>query len=159
MPTINRLAYSNSFLKSLNNSNYPFQPDVQLQSTLNDIMMCRKRTKRGCRGGMNLDRKIQVVKPFKRLPQQPPVNERGVNPFNLTQIKPVASASSHRHFKCEFPTFFLSNAQSVVNKLDEFELLLHQESVDVAVIRVSVPPKHTRLCTFNWRLWMVFKIS
>ena len=74
-----------------------------------------------------------MVKPFKRLPQQPPVNERGVNPFNLTQIKPVASASSHRHFKCEFPTFFLSNAQSVVNKLDEFELLLHQEPVDVAV--------------------------
>ena len=90
MSTINRLAYSPSFLKSLNNNYYPFQPDVQLQSTLNDIMMCRKRTKRGCRGGINLPRKIQVVKPFKCLPQQPPVNERGVNLSNLTQIKPVA---------------------------------------------------------------------
>ena len=69
---------------------------------------------KNCRGGMNLPRKIQVVKPLnKRPPQQPPVNERGVNPANLTQIKPVASTSSHRHFKCEFPTFSLSNAQSL----------------------------------------------
>ena len=63
MPTINRLAYSPSFLKSLSNSNYPFQPDVLLQSTLNDIVMCRKRTKtckRGCRGGMNLIPRILV---------------------------------------------------------------------------------------------------
>ena len=123
MPTINRLAYSPSFLKSLSNSNYPFQPYVLLQSTLDDIVICRKRTKtckRGCRGGMNLiprslliPRKKPSGKTLKRPPQQPPVNERGVNPANLTQIKPVASASSHRHFKCEFPTFFLSNAQSL----------------------------------------------
>ena len=48
--------------------------------------------------------------PYNVVCKQPPVNERGVNLANLTQIKPVASASSHRHFKCEFPTFSLSNA-------------------------------------------------
>ena len=40
-----------------------------------------------------------------------------------------------RHF--DFPIFFLTNARSLVNKFDEFEILLHHHAIDVTVISES----------------------
>ena len=137
MPTINRYTYSNSFLKSLNSNNCLFQPDTHLQSTLIDLLACRKRNKRGCRGGKNLYRKIQVVEAYRPHLQNPTIIRRGVTLSNLTEIKTNTLTSVQEHPKRDFPTFVLCNAQSLVNKFDDFELLLHQESVDVGVITES----------------------
>lgn len=66
--------------------------------------MCRKRTKRGCRGGKNLPRKIQVAEPYRPLPQNPPYIERSVALSNLTEIKTVTSTTVLDHPKTDFHT-------------------------------------------------------
>jgi hypothetical protein len=139
MPTIERLSYSPCFLKSLSNDHYIIESD--LQDKLNEIQMYRKRTKRGCRAGRNLRRKIQILESYR--PHSQPSNfDRGVNLSNLTKIDCLNLSASHHTStsdcsKHKFPSIVLTNAQSLGNKFDEFELLLDQESIDVGVVTES----------------------
>ena len=70
------------------------------------------------------------------LPPYASIQSRTLTPIPRADCDTSSLASDkskqQRHF--DFPIFFLTNAQSVVNKFDEFEILLHHHAIDVAVI-------------------------
>ncbi|XP_072037054.1 uncharacterized protein [Amphiura filiformis] len=75
---------------------------------------------------------------FHRLYLEEVAPQKGANLSNLRQLPQTPSRGiPHERPRSDFPTFTLTNAQSIVNKFDEFELLLDQEHIDVGVVTES----------------------
>ena len=90
MPTINRLTYSLSFLKSLNNSNTRC-------STAKYTQWYHDVSQKNCRGGMNLPRKIQVVKPLNKRPLNNPYS--ALSPVLSTNVVCVKTQQKYARIK------------------------------------------------------------
>ena len=90
------------------------------------------------------------------------MNCRGVNYANLTQLHHVSSAATGKHSdpiipsanKSQLPSITIFNAQSLVNKLEEAEVVFTQYDIDIGIVSESwfshdIPENQLQISNFN----------
>lgn len=129
-----KLSYTRDELLALNN-NYRLSPKVWSLTNKLGIQPV-KATVRGTRGGKLKDR---------------------LNSEQSDQDSPTTTPSQTR---CNLPVFFLSNTQSLGNKMDEVNIVFQQENVDVGVITESwFNPKKKDISQMNITGYTLFSKS
>lgn len=147
------IKYSRDKLLSLNHTR---QINDELKATIAKLHKYQKR-KRGRRAGTHMHKKIQTVQGM-GAHDQDDVTNNSINDCDIS-LRPrfltsVPRAPITRPSKATLPSVFVSNAQSVVKKFDEIEVVLSQNNVDICIItetwfRPNLPVPSLNIATFN----------
>ncbi|KAI8485726.1 hypothetical protein Bbelb_365600 [Branchiostoma belcheri] len=126
--------YTMEFMRSLKNSSSRTNP--QVKTVLRDFGILRGASRpRGKKAGRHFIRNIgTVIGRGSELINsgRDGLLPTGISRANLTVIKPVNNISPNSI--TPVPTFLLTNARSLLNKLDEFQGVLSNNDVDIAAV-------------------------